>query len=78
MAYKKSSSSGNGGCVWVDIDTARGRVLVKDEHGNVCRYTFAEWAPFLAAVPRGEFDLPGTRMVDRLIDVMWQAEGGVA
>jgi len=79
MAYKKSSFSGNGGCVHVAIDDLDGGVVwVKDEHGNECQFDFNEWRIFLAGVFNHEFDLPGARMVDRLIDVMWQSEGGVA
>jgi hypothetical protein len=58
-SYKKSSSSGNGGCVGVDIGPFHVTVVdLKDPTGPFHTYDYREWAAFLAGVRRGEFDLP--------------------
>jgi len=58
--WRKSSFSGNGGCVQVGQATD-GTIVVRDTkdhgHGPVHRYTTAEWRAFVAGVRNGEFDL---------------------
>lgn len=59
-SYKKSSTSGNGGCVEISVGLTE--VLVrdtKDRTGAFLVFNYREWAEFLAGAARGEFDLPG-------------------
>ena len=53
--WRKSSHSGNGGCV--EVADHEGTVLLRDTkdhgHGPVHRYTSAEWHTFVAAVKTG-------------------------
>jgi Domain of unknown function (DUF397) len=55
--WRKSSRSGNGGCV--EVATLKEHVAVRDSkhrHGPVLLFTAAEWAAFLGGVRDGEFD----------------------
>lgn len=58
--WRKSSYSGNGGCIEIGQD-ADGMILVRDTkqngRGPVHRFTRAEWEAFTAGVRNGEFDL---------------------
>lgn len=58
LAWRKAQSSvGNGACV--ELAPINGMVAVrdsKDPGGPVLRYTAAEWAAFLDAAKKGEFD----------------------
>jgi hypothetical protein len=58
--WRKSSRSGNNGCV--EVAFVEGKVAIrdsKDRHGPVLVYNPHEWAAFIAAARRGEFDYPG-------------------
>lgn len=58
-SWRKSSFSGNSGCVEVSLRRADGTFLVrstKDRSGPVVAFTAHEWAVFLAGVRNGEFD----------------------
>lgn len=61
--WRKSSFSGNGGCV--EVADHCGMILVRDTkdhgHGPVQRYTAAEWRAFIAGVRSGEFGLDEAR-----------------
>jgi hypothetical protein len=55
-AFRKSSYSGNGGCVEVAISKSEVRVRdSKDPDGPGLRFNHREWAAFLSGVRRGEF-----------------------
>jgi hypothetical protein len=57
LAWRKSSASGNSGCV--EVATTDHEILVrdsKDRSGAVLRFTSLEWVAFLAGVRMGEFD----------------------
>jgi Domain of unknown function (DUF397) len=58
--WRKSTLSGNNGCV--EVAFVDGRVAVrdsKDRGGPVLVFDPHEWAAFTAAVRTGEFDHPG-------------------
>ena len=58
--WRKSSRSGNNGCV--EFAFVEGKVAIrdsKDRQGPVLLYNPHEWAAFLAAARRGELDHPG-------------------
>lgn len=57
--WRKSSHSGNNGCV--EVATVGDRVAVrdsKDPEGGVLVFTAREWRAFLAGVRDGEFEAP--------------------
>jgi hypothetical protein len=57
--WRKSSYSGNNGCV--EVGLAGDQVVVrdsKDRSGPALRFTPEEWRAFLAGARDGEFDLP--------------------
>ena len=58
--FHKSSFSGNGGCVEVNI--GHFEVLVRDSKDHTWGawqvYSHDEWSAFLAGAKKGEFDLP--------------------
>jgi Domain of unknown function (DUF397) len=59
-AFRKSSYSGNGGCVEVSMSTA-GDVLLKDSkltESPVLHFSKREWTAFLAGLEAGEFEFP--------------------
>jgi len=59
-AFRKSSHSGNGGCVEVAI-SSRGDVLLRDSKTAASpelEFNSREWSAFLAGVRGGEFELP--------------------
>ena len=56
-SWRKSSASGNSGCV--EVARTEGHVWVrdtKDRPGPVLRFTAQEWAAFVHGVRQGEFD----------------------
>ena len=58
--WRKSSYSGNNGCV--EVAFVQGQVAVrdsKDRTGPVLVFTAHEWQAFLRGVGAGEFDLGG-------------------
>jgi Domain of unknown function (DUF397) len=56
--WRKSSTSGDGACVEVQIATEHVSVRdTKNKHGAVLTFTYAEWKAFLEGVQRGEFEL---------------------
>ena len=58
--WRKSSRSGNNGCV--EVAFLEGKVAVrdsKDRSGPVLLYSPLEWAAFIAAARDGEFNQPG-------------------
>jgi hypothetical protein len=67
--WRKSSRSGNNGCVEVALDPAEVAVRdSKDRNGPVLRFNAHEWEAFLAGVRNGEFEyesptppIPGAR-----------------
>ena len=61
--YKKSSHSGDGGCVEVCMltDGTIGLRDSKDASKPPHLFTAHEWLAFLAGVRAGEFDLPAER-----------------
>lgn len=56
MTERKSTSSVELNCIWVDIQPDV--VLFQGDTGPVLRFTHPEWAAFVAGVRGGEFDLP--------------------
>ncbi len=58
--FRKSGDSDTGGCVEVAADPGGGIRLrdSKNRDGAVLSYTDHEFRVFVAAVKRGEFDLP--------------------
>ena len=57
--WRKSSRSGNNGCVEVALDADEIAVRdSKDRDGPVLRFTTHEWGAFLAGVRDGEFEPP--------------------
>ena len=57
--WRKSSRSGNNGCV--EVALAADEIAVrdsKDRDGPVLRFTAHEWGAFLAGVRDGEFEPP--------------------
>jgi hypothetical protein len=57
--WRKSSRSGNNGCV--EVAFLEGKVAVrdsKDPGGPVLLYSPPEWAAFIAAARNGEFERP--------------------
>lgn len=57
--WRKSSRSGNNGCVEVALDADEIAVRdSKDRDGPVLRFTAQEWGAFLAGVRDGEFEPP--------------------
>lgn len=57
VSWRKSSASGDQGCVEVARD--REEIWVRDSknpRGGVLRFTKEEWTAFLSGVRRGEFD----------------------
>lgn len=55
--WRKSSRSGNNGCVEVAFDNAEVAVRdSKDRTGPVLRFNAQEWEAFLAGVRDGEFN----------------------
>lgn len=60
-AFRKSSHSGNGGCVEVAM-SSHGDVALRDSKSAdspELRFNSKEWTAFLAGVRGGEFELPG-------------------
>lgn len=58
MEFKKSSYSGDGGCVEVAMDATIIRIRdSKDASGPVLQFTKREWTAFLEGMRDGEFDL---------------------
>jgi hypothetical protein len=58
--FRKSSFSGNGGCVEVAMSSA-GEVLLRDSKSAdspELHFNRNEWTAFLAGVRGGEFELP--------------------
>jgi Domain of unknown function (DUF397) len=57
--WRKSSRSGDGGCVEVRIGADQVRVRdTKNRPGAFLTFTHGEWRAFLAGVRLGEFDVP--------------------
>ncbi len=54
---KKSSFCGTSGCVTVDTTSNPDRVIVYDEFGNRCIYSYEEWRVFILGVKSNEFDV---------------------
>lgn len=54
-----SSRCGKGSCVYVAFGPEPDTVWVSDDREGMCRFTFADWRAFIAAVKVKEFDLPG-------------------
>lgn len=62
--WRKSTRSGNNGCVEVALDTTGVAVRdSKDRTGPVLLFTAHEWDAFLAGVRNGEFDRGRSRQV---------------
>ena len=58
MAWRKSSECVNGECV--EIAHRPGTVLLRRSgEPGVLEFTVSEWAVFVSALRRGEFDEPG-------------------
>jgi hypothetical protein len=58
--WRKSSHSGNNGCV--EVALVEGKVAVrdsKDRSGPVLLFSSGEWEAFIAAARDGEFNQPG-------------------
>lgn len=58
MTYKKSSFSGNGGCVEVDIGETVKLRDTKDHEGPEQEFPREDWQKFLDAAYYGVYDLP--------------------
>ncbi len=59
--WRKSSTSGDGGCVEVRVVAERVHVRdTKDREGPALAFTHAEWRAFVSGVRGGEFDVPPT------------------
>jgi hypothetical protein len=60
-SWRKSTASGDAGCVEVHIGAERICVRdTKNRPGTFLTFTHQEWQAFLTGVRLGEFDLPGT------------------
>lgn len=58
-SWRKSSVSGDGGCV--EVHVADGYIQVrdtKDRQGPFLTFTHSEWRAFVSGVRLGEFDVP--------------------
>jgi hypothetical protein len=59
--WKKSSTSGDGGCVEVRRTHCRVQVRhSKNPDGAILEFTDTEWIAFLQGVALGEFHIPGS------------------
>ena len=57
--WRKSSASGDAGCVEIRFDAADVHIRdTKNRGGAKLTFTHREWRAFLTGVRRGEFDLP--------------------
>lgn len=54
--WVKSQASGSQDCMWAMLDGEW--VHVRDEDGNMVRFTKYEWAVAMAGAKAGDFDLP--------------------
>ena len=57
--WRKSSECANGECVEIAHGPGTVRLRRSDEPLGVIEFTAAEWAVFVSALHRGEFDEPG-------------------